>query len=147
LYEKLVEQFIFSILSGQSDKAAHNWEIEVSKDNIELVDMFDNEESFKLFSSYSEMAVFMHNGKSTFKEVLKDFLRVSSREYIDLFLEKYNLFTEENMNKIISTIEDKYNMEISSSKKNRLLEYVRNTSISIDDVLEQLNIKNNIGRK
>lgn len=144
---KIVGQFIFSILSGQSDKAAHNWEVEVRENDIDIADMYDNEESFNQFVSYSEMAVSMHKGNSSLKDVLKDFLRISSSEYIELFLEKYNLLTEENMLKVFNTIERDYNIEIPDSKKKRILKYIKNNRIDIDDVLERYGIENNYGRK
>jgi len=144
---KLVEQFIFSILTCQTDMAAHNWEIEISENGINAVDNYDNEESFNRFATYSEIDVSMHKGKSNFKDVLKKFLRISSSEYIDLFLEKYSLLTEENLLKVFEIIEMDYNIEISNSKKQRILENVKLNKIDIDDALEQCGIDKSIGRK
>ena len=138
--KKLVEQFIFSILTGQMDMAAHNWEVEVSNSGINLVDNYDNEFSFNRLCQESEIHVSMHKGKSSLKEVLKAYLRVSSTEYIELFLEKFNLLTDDNIIQVFDTIEKNYNIEISNSKKQRVLETIRLNKIDIIDALEQCGI-------
>ena len=138
--KKIVEQFIFAILTGQIDMSAHNWEVEVSVNGIEAVDNYDNEDSFCSLATESEIAVAMHKGKASLKYVLKDFLRISSKEYIDLFLEKYSLLTEENLIKVFNVVENDYKIEMSNSQKQRILECIRKNKIDIDDALEQCGI-------
>lgn len=145
--EKLVLQFIFVILSGQVDKSAHNWEIEEYEDHIDLVPLFDNTLSFYNILEEGEMSVSFEDVGKTLKDNLIYFLQVSSKEYINLFLEKYSLLTEENMIEIFKKIEQKIECEISNSTKQKLLYDLKLNKNIIDEVLNELNIDNNLRSK
>lgn len=142
----LIMQFIFMILTAQYDRGSYQWELEVTKDTISVVPMFDNEASLSAVDVWTGMSTNFNDFHGEPAEVLEEFLSISSREFIDLFLEKYNILTEEKFIEILNLVEQKIQCEIPIEVKAEVIAGFVINRKKLEKVLQKLNIDNNIGR-
>lgn len=138
----LVLQFILMILTGQYDRGAYQWELEITEEAISVVPMFDNEASFHLVNASTGMSTSFADCEQSPSVVLKEFLTISSSEYVDLFLEKFNLLTEDAFIKIIHAVEHKIMAAIPLDVCDNLLTNFKINRTNIEKVLKELNINN-----
>lgn len=144
---KIVNQFIFIILTAQEDKGSQNWEAEESENSIDIVNIFDNESAYLGYDCEVAMSTNFDDACHKLMDVLKTFLNLSSQEFVNLFLEKYNLLSEEAFLNILDIVEVKTGVNIPESEKTRLISNFKNNRENIKIVLEELKIDNNLGRK
>lgn len=142
----LIMQFIFMILTAQYDRGSYQWELEITDDTISVVPMFDNEASFSVVDVWTGMSTNFNDFHGEPAEVLEEFLSISSREFIDLFLEKYNILTEEKFIEILNLVEKKIQCEIPIGVKAEVIAGFVINRKRLEKVLQKLNIDNNIGR-
>jgi len=143
---KIINQFMFAILTCQYDKGAQNWELEDDGKNIEIVPIFDNEGSYSDIDYLSAMSTGFEDVDNTIPKVLERFLKISSSEFIDLFLKYYNLLTEEKMYEIFKTIETKTGTLIPVEVTNEIISNFNLNRKNIEEVLDKLKIENSHGR-
>lgn len=142
LMDKLVDLFIFCLLSNDSDKHSANWQLEEYNNNVSLVPIYDNERAF----FFADEPLLLHVSTNDFKgnpydKMLNEFLNISSREYIDRFLELYNiLYSENKFDEIIEKIENKIGTKIPKYILNRLENSYYVIKSSIEQILEEKNI-------
>lgn len=136
----IVEEFIFCILTGQYDKSSHNWELEITKDKMVKVPIYDNEASFPSEEHKVTFSVGMKDSLHNMSEVLHNFLRYSSSEYIELFLEMYNKSSREVFDGVIASIERQTQCEIPLRVKEELVDNYETNRQIIQGVLVELNL-------
>jgi len=139
IMKDLVNQFIVNILISQSDGLPHNWELEEDLDNrkIQVVPIFDNECSFseKIANSFLSTN-FKDNGKNNY-EILEEFLNVSSKEFADYFVDKFNILTIEKFMEIINNVENKIEAKIPEEYKNTYIEIFSFNRKEIENILNK----------
>jgi len=141
---KIVDKFIFMILTEQYDQGAQNWEVEINRDKIDLVPIYDNESGFSgVNEEYGMVMSFSTDFSDTqgfIAEVLKRFLKISSDEYINRFIEMFNAMDENMFNKAIANVEKKIGVKIPSSNLEEIKENYLKNRTKIMNVLEELNL-------
>lgn len=141
LVYKIVLQYIFCILIAHSDKGPQNWEIEEGPEKIDIVPLFDNELSFENpdgYDYYSLLNPTIEENYIKIPESLRKFLSISSQEYIDLFLEKFNILTNEKLVEIINEVEEYIEAPIPRSEKNHFMDNFKKHRNNIEEVLNDL---------
>lgn len=139
----LILLLMFNILTCQNDGMPQNWELEESETDVKLVPIFDNEyclaidEANRAFSKLTTS--FKDNGQENIT-ILEEFLKVSSQEFVDLFIQKYNLLTLEEFVNILSIVEKKISCEIPEYLKATYIEAFSINRNRIDEVLENLGL-------
>lgn len=141
----LVCQYIFSIFTMQYDKGAQNWELEVSDSELKVVPLFDNEGAFTIENYSVSMATSFADIEKPFDESLKKFLAFSSSEYLDLFIEKFEMLKNIDMVDILSSIENEIGCQIPEEEKNNYIRAFNNNVNKIAVILEERK-ENKIGR-
>lgn len=141
----LVNLFIFNILVMQNDGMPQNWELEESANGVNLTPIFDNEFCLmfndmgnitsKLTTNYNDFA---HNNYS----ILEEFLKISSAEYISLFLEKFNSLTLEVFIDLIKKIENKIGCNIPNIYKEAYVANFKKNRENIEEVINKMNLNN-----
>lgn len=143
LMNRIVQIYIFDIITCQSDRHSQNWEIMESENLIDIAPIYDNER------------IFLSNGKSAFISLtmnddfnqnilssIKDFKQVSSEKYANLIREKLWIISDENLHSIFERIENKTEYPMPNNiKEYYLTEYKRHREILEKTLEEHENIR------
>lgn len=129
LMSRLVDIFIFDILTHQKDRHSYNWGIVESEGKIDIQPLYDNELAFDDIKELpplvseslkeEEPLHFSHYDHST-EEALVEFLEVSGSRYIEKLEEKLPLIQEENIASVISRVEKRIGCEIPQFVKEHI---------------------------
>lgn len=108
LMKKIVNIFVFDIISCQYDRHSVNWQIMESDDEIDIAPLYDNE------------GILTTSGKTPFISLtitdqergilwpeINEFQAVSSEDYINLIKDKIWIISDENLESVFKKIEDK----------------------------------------
>ncbi|MBE6156854.1 MAG: hypothetical protein E7161_03815 [Firmicutes bacterium] len=148
IMDNIINQFIFYILAAQNDGMPHNWELEESPTKVSVVPIFDNEMCFRVkggkYPANRLSTNFNDEGTSNY-EILEEFLKVSSSEFIELFLEKFNLLSIDVFLQLIAKVEDKIGCEMPKDIKESYIHVFLFNIKQIELVLNKLGIAS--GRK
>lgn len=137
--QQFVLMFIFCILINDPDKIPGNWLIEEGKNDVKLASLFDHGKSFEydfplsLSTSYRDYQFFSD-------ESLEVFLKTSSSEYFDLFVEKFEKLIL-NFDLVIYRVEKQIGREIPNSCKQQIIQSFKENIDRIDEVLFEFNYK------
>jgi len=142
----IIEQFIFMILTNQYDKGAQNWELELKDNKLDVVPLFDMEDILSETDENTSMFTGVSDIYCNISAILRQFFVKSSQEFIDLFLEKYNLLTEESFLEAIKKVENKINSPIPHDVKTELINNFKLHRQRLKTVINDLGLKNNNGR-
>lgn len=145
LMDDIIEKYIFSILTRTNDLGAQNWEIEESNDGVKICPLFDNESIYFDRDVTASLSVGFQDNNQSIKESLKRFLTISSQEYIDLFIKKYEFLELEDFLILIKKVEEHLQVEIPREVKDELVNIFMYNRKEIAEVLEELNL-NSKGR-
>ena len=102
--EQIILMYIFTFIFYDTDKQSSNWGILESDDDINLVPLFDNE--FILNDCYAGVSLSVNFNDYNFDimDSLITFLKVSSKEFYDLFVLKFEM-VEGKIDKIFELVE------------------------------------------
>lgn len=131
LIDKFILFFMFNILIGQIDGMAQNWEIEENDKEIDLVPFYDGSSAFyydeEFDDPYGSLSTNFKDKNRNNYVILEEFLNISSTEYINLFLAKYELLDYNNFISIIEKVENKIEIGIPNRDKQNIIEsYLKN---------------------
>ncbi len=114
LMEKIVDMFIFDILTGNPDRHMDNWIIvEYPSGKVDLQPLFDNARAFFNFPYLTKLGLPISKGESDFQPIitleenLYLFLKVSSKEFVHRIYDSLWVLSEKNDINIIERIERK----------------------------------------
>lgn len=141
----LIIYFIFNILTLQNDGMAQNWVLEESKYGVNVSKSFDNELCFQInkdknFPSLNLCTNFNDVGLGSYK-ILEEFLKISSQEYIDLFLEKFDMLNLDEFLKLINRVENKIECPIPLLIKDNYIKLFKENREKIELILNNLQCK------
>lgn len=129
LMEGLIKYFCLNILIGQYDAFPQNFEIGESKDNIYLAPYYDGSQSFgkQCYDPRQSMSVSYEDRNTNNYRVLEEFFKISSQDYINVFMEMYNTLTVDTFLNILKNIEEKIGKSLPEMTKKRIIErYIAN---------------------
>lgn len=138
----IVQLFIFNILTGQDDGLPQNWELEESEHGVSLVPIFDNEYCLSSSNKSKLTTSFNDTGLNNYR-ILEEFLKMSSQEFINVFIEKFNMLTFDVFLKILKKVETKIGSEIP---QNIRIDYMINFKLNLEHIsaiLEHLKLQYN----
>ena len=140
---KMVVYFIFNILLCQNDGMAPNWELEENENKISLAPIYDNEMCFASKNkgiNMSNLSTNFNDAKLSNEKKLDEFLTVSSKEFVELFLEKYESLSVDIFTKIIQSVENSIDNYIPSEvKENIMASFIENRE-KLEEVLNKHNL-------
>jgi len=138
-----VVYFIFNILLCQNDGMAPNWELEENENKISLAPIYDNEMCFASKNkgiNMSNLSTNFNDAKLSNEKKLDEFLTVSSKEFVELFLEKYESLSVDIFTKIIQSVENSIDNYIPSEvKENIMASFIENRE-KLEEVLNKHNL-------
>ncbi len=115
--KKVVNMFIFDLLTGQTDRGYSNWwVVEYPDGKLDLQPLFDNMRILVLHhylatERYPEVSKlllrFNRDISRFFEDNLEAFLEYSDEEYVNLFYNSLWVISQENIQKIFTRIEKK----------------------------------------
>lgn len=138
---ELADQYMFKLLTGGSDAASHNVEFGYNGKKLTLCPCYDNE--YSLWPEHDDFLMTAETGISKdYIDNLKNFLSVSSREFVERFLEMYSHFDNDYMCDIINKLEKSHDFTLPDEDKERILVFYDKIKNVVDSVLEELGIEN-----
>lgn len=139
IMNKMLKLFCFNILIGQYDGFPQNWEIDESEEGIDLAPFYDGSSSFgnRCFEPRQSMAVSFEDKSINNYRTLEEFFKISSQEYIDVFLDMFDKFTLEEFMKIIKQVEIKINKKLPSMTRRRMIESFSFNKEEIEKIIKQ----------
>lgn len=141
-FQSLVNIFMFYIITGQTDGIPQNIQVEYGRYRIKPF-MIDQEYILRKFYKKKHPASslstnFKDSGKSNY-DILREFFRVSSTEFIDLFLENYNACTIDVFKGFLLRVENKIGTQIPEHKKELYIQSFLENKKNIDAVINEYN--------
>lgn len=110
LMKKLVDIYIFDIITCQCDRRSTNWQVMESENQIDIAPLFDNERILVRTEEQAYVSLTMHKGNSeNLWDSLKAFLEVSDPEYKNIITEKLWIISNENLESVFKNIENRIN--------------------------------------
>lgn len=135
----IVDMYMFKFLIGNSDALAYNFEIEKDENHLKFCPIFDNEYSF--WPENGEFAMTAEYGRPKyFMQNIRDFLSISSEEYVNRFLDFHSRFNEDYFYDIMNKVEVNHGYTFKEEEKKRIIDFCHLMQIIIDNVLKDLNI-------
>lgn len=116
IVDKLVDMFIFDILTGNYDRYSSNYEIEEDNNSAELAPIFDNEKMLK----YTILSFGVSNDENSSRNLymqLDNFMKISDYSYIERIKDKLWIIDKDNLTKIFNRIENKTQFKMSDELK------------------------------
>ena len=147
--KKIISIFCFDIITMQCDRHYENWEI-LSNGNLsdlKFAPLYDNEEIGFYYNDYLESSlpdIISVNGyvgeNITIEDILVRFLVESDKEFINIFLEMFNILDVDCLNDAINIANRKMNYSISQIYIKELIKNFSKNRMNIENVLKTLNL-------
>ncbi len=107
LMKKIVDIYLFDVITCQSDRHSGNWQIMESDNNIDIAPLYDNECILKRRLYMATVALTMREGDQSLWESIKQFQNISSEEYTDIIKEKIWIISNDNLKTVFERVENK----------------------------------------
>lgn len=117
LMKKIVDIYLFDIITCQSDRHSSNWQIMENDDNIDVAPLYDNECILKRRLDLVTVALSMCGGDQLLWESIKQFQNVSSEEYRNIIKEKIWIISDSNLKAVFERVENKIGCSIPEKYK------------------------------
>lgn len=138
IMHNLLEHFMLNMLIGQKDGHPLNWEIEESLEGNSLVPYYDGGESFDDYDEpHSFIAV---SYKDKFKDnyiVLEEFFKVSSDDFIESFIDKFNRLNSTVFYEIIRKVESKIGIRLPYRTIGRITNAFEDNRDMIENIINK----------
>lgn len=136
LMKKIVDIFVFDIITCQSDRHSLNWGIIENEDNVDILPLFDNERILMTQGSGAMVSLTTDSdGFVSLFDNMKEFNHISSDEFNSLIKEKLSIVSEENLNSIFERISNKTEYPMPDSYKEYYLMQFKNHRRNIENIL------------
>lgn len=122
LMKRIVDIFMFDIITCQCDRHPNNWQIMESVDDVDVVPIFDNERIISYIYENNVCLTMEEKSSGNLYKNLHVFLNVSSEEYYNLIKDKMWIISGENLTSVFKRIEDKTGYPMSLEEKNDYLD-------------------------
>lgn len=139
LMKKIVDIYLFDVITCQSDRHSSNWQIVENDDNIDVAPLYDNECILKRQLALATVALSMRGGDQLLLESIKQFQNVSSEEYRNIIKEKIWIISDSNLKTVFERVENK----IGCALPDRYKDYLSGDYEAHRDKLEKILSLNN----
>lgn len=141
IMKKLVSMFCFNILIAQNDGMPVNWELEESNGGIELKPFYDGSDTLNDANLYPNPSMslsinFQDKERNNYYK-LEEFLKISSKEFIDIFLEMFDALDIYEFMNIMNRVENKIGRKIPQFTRRRLLNSFSENRESVEVVINK----------
>lgn len=146
LMSRLLDIFIFDILTHQKDRHSFNWGVVESDGKIDIQPLYDNEFAFDNIkelpplvseSLKEEEPFYFSDDDHSFEESLLQFLEASGGRYIEKFQEQLPLIKEENILSVISRVEKRIHSKIPEYVKNHILDCFSDIFVETTETIQK----------
>jgi len=138
---EIITHFCLDLIVGQFDGYPQNWEVEESKTGVCVMPYFDGSASLGILKGipYPRQSLTVNfNDKHTNNyRILEEFLKVSSTEYINMFLEYFNRININEFLQILGNVESKINAKIPDFIKDRMIQEFYINYISLEEIIDK----------
>lgn len=137
----LAKMFCFNILIGQNDAMPVNWEIEECKKGIVLNPFYDGSDTMLPINKYPKPSMSLSvnfNDKDNNNYIkLENFLKLSSEEFVSMFIELFDKLDVYNFMDIIVNVEKKIGKKIPAFSKRRIMQSFTANRTQIEEVVSK----------
>lgn len=144
LMENLVKMFLVDSLVGQVDRHEENWQVlECSNGDVKFHPLFDNIRILSMhFPPLSESSFKVTSYKEYFlAENLREFIKISSQEFIDELANMLWVIKEDNLENIFERISKKIQYPMPNWLKEYYLMLLGNYCDYIEEMVENKTVK------
>lgn len=138
LMKRIVDIYLFDIITCQIDRHQENWQIMESMDGIDIVPLYDNE---RILVSNGDHA-FVNLGinitwinHENLWESIKQFQKMSSSEFTNIIKDKLWIISEENLYKLFDRIEQKTGYPMPEERKIFYFIYYQKHRKKLEEIL------------
>lgn len=141
LMKKIIDIYLFDIILCHCDRHLKNWKIMKYDDNIDIAPLYDNERILADYVDNNDGLVSMGmsldycNSCESLLESIKQFQKVSSKEFTNIIKEKLWIISEENLNKVFEKIEKKTGYPMPEERKEFYLSNYQKHRKRLEEVL------------
>lgn len=145
LMSKIVDMFIIDLIFAQCDRHCENWQIVEYKDGkVDLQAVYDNDRIMMNSPSESWLAMTAKPSEEIDEEPLKTnieyFMKNSSSEFIDLFLNRLSILEEGNIEEVFRKITTKIGCSIPKTIK---INFLNKCRTQLDYIMNIIDDKKN----
>lgn len=138
LTNKIVNIYLFDIITGQGDRHEGNWEIMEYENNLDIAPLYDNERILMNSSKNIEVCLITENSDVDYEKIdksIKRFQKVSGEEFTNIIKEKLWIISEENLNKVFGRIEAKTGYPMPDEEKEFYLNGYQEHKRKLEEIL------------
>ena len=134
IMKKFASIFCFNVLIAQTDATPLNWELEESKDGVKLCPLNDKDMYPRPLMSMS--VNFNDKNKNNYYK-LEEFFKVSSNDFIEMFLEMFDKLDTYQFIDIMNKVEIKIERKMPAFTRRRILASFIENRDSIESVINK----------
>lgn len=141
LMKKIVDIYLFDILTCQVDRHDKNWQIIESSEFIDIAPLFDNERILNATEMFAEVSLGIDSVWENLWESIQKFQEVSSEEFTDIIKDKLWIISEENLYKVFERIEKKTEYPMPEERKQYYLNGYKKHREQLEEILNKENTR------
>lgn len=136
LMKRIIDIFIFDIITCQSDRHSLNWGIIEKNGIVDIIPLYDNERILANQGKGASISLTIDSdGYMSLFTNIKKFINVSSDEFRNLIKEKLNIISDDNLSRVFERISNKTEYPMSDSYKEYYLMQFRKHRKNIENIL------------
>lgn len=138
----IANMFLFDIFMKNADRHFNNWEIaeNLKTNEVSLTPLYDNEDIFLGDNPrMCNITMDLFDRGADWYELLREFLKVSDGEYLEMVNSFYSRLTPKNLITLIELAEKRHNINIPASTKKEIITKYVNHYAMIGKVLQGYN--------
>ena len=137
IIDKLINVFMFDLLIANRDRHSNNLGLLIDNSHVDLAPLFDNEQLLNSYALFNNVFLLGIDKKIEFNfPILDYFFNTCDKKYLEKFKEKLWIIKEENINNVLTKIENRINSKINDKIKEEKIERFK---INQKKILNNLN--------
>lgn len=140
IMNQFVLMYLFTIIFHDVDKHPGNWMLIENKEGVNLAPLFDNERIFEDYCCGVNLSTSFNDSGDDICSSLKEFLKISSSEYFDFFVIKYDEIIS-NFDRILELVERQIGAEIPFIDRGRIVLGFSKNRLMIEKALDSFSKK------
>lgn len=138
LMKRIVDIYLFDIISCQIDRHERNWQIMESLDGVDIAPLYDNGRILLDTDEEAEVCLGIESVTEKLFDSIQKFLKVSSEEFSSIIMDKLWIIGEENLHSIFGRIEKKTGYPMPYTEKRFYLRSYLDHKRGLEEILERV---------